>query len=269
MASLLALVSLNMMALSNSKIRQHARFLSDRMAYELDLNASQYDDVYEINYDFIYQADKIMDDVVDGYIEAIDDYYQLLDDRNDDLRYVLKKSRYQKYRDNEYFWRPIYVYQNSWYFRIYKIYNNNSFFYFDRPAGYYNYSGSHGRKNYSKGYYVNRYDPNDRYPNRDNIRGSREFDQQRRGDFGANLRQRSEHKRSNDYRNANQQNRERDSRYENNSKNVNSPSINKRNEVSKPQNANKKQEAAKKQEPSKKQDSNKNQKPGVKKVGRR
>ena len=40
-------------AMSISKMRQNARFLTDRMTYELGLTMAQYDDIYEVNYDFI------------------------------------------------------------------------------------------------------------------------------------------------------------------------------------------------------------------------
>ena len=40
-------------AMSISKMRQNARFLTDKMTYELGLSMMQYDDVYEVNYDFI------------------------------------------------------------------------------------------------------------------------------------------------------------------------------------------------------------------------
>jgi hypothetical protein len=66
LASMLALLSLNMMALSETRLRDYARFLSDRMAYELDLTPMQYDDCYEVNYDFLYAVDRVMDDVVYG-----------------------------------------------------------------------------------------------------------------------------------------------------------------------------------------------------------
>ena len=33
--------------------RVNARFLTDRMAFELHLNSNQYNDLYEINYDFL------------------------------------------------------------------------------------------------------------------------------------------------------------------------------------------------------------------------
>ena len=41
-------------AMSHSQMRETARFLSDRMAWELDMTPQQYDDCYEINYDFLF-----------------------------------------------------------------------------------------------------------------------------------------------------------------------------------------------------------------------
>ena len=77
LSSLFVLLSVSQMfAMSNASMRNHARFLTDRMAYELDLTPRQYDDLYEINLDFIYMADRIMDDVVYGYRDAIDRYAQ-------------------------------------------------------------------------------------------------------------------------------------------------------------------------------------------------
>ena len=35
-------------AMSNSRVRKETRFLTDKMAYELNLNTAQYNDVYEI-----------------------------------------------------------------------------------------------------------------------------------------------------------------------------------------------------------------------------
>lgn len=54
-------------AMSISKMRQNTRFLTDRMAYELKLTPRQYNDVYEVNYDFINNVRYLMDDVVRGY----------------------------------------------------------------------------------------------------------------------------------------------------------------------------------------------------------
>lgn len=51
-------------AMSNSKVRKETRFLTDKMAYELNLSTEQYNDVYEINYDFISGVRYVMDDVL-------------------------------------------------------------------------------------------------------------------------------------------------------------------------------------------------------------
>ena len=84
-----AISSVSMAAMSNSRIRKETRFLTDKMAYELNLSTGQYNDVYEINYDFIYSIRYLMDDVIRGEEWALDKYYRTLDIRNDDLRWVL------------------------------------------------------------------------------------------------------------------------------------------------------------------------------------
>lgn len=235
------LASVASFAMSTSKIRQHARFLSDRMAYELDLTPFQYDDVYEINYDFIYAVNRLMDDVVYGYTDAIDSYYAFLDYRNDDLRYVLNSNQYRRFMMADYFYRPIYSTGRDWAFRIYTIYSNSSFFYFDRPSIYHSYAGAHGRSYYRNGYYNNRYTGHEHYNDNYRIYGSGHFDQHRRSDFGANLTHRTYNNnnghghggytiepRHNNYNNANQNNRTRDPRYRDNSGNQYSPQINNR-----------------------------------------
>ena len=45
-----------MAGMSTSKVRKETRFLTDKMAYELSLSTQQYNDAYEINYDFIYSV---------------------------------------------------------------------------------------------------------------------------------------------------------------------------------------------------------------------
>jgi hypothetical protein len=42
-----------MAGMSTSKVRKETRFLTDKMAYEMNLSTQQYNDTYEINYDFI------------------------------------------------------------------------------------------------------------------------------------------------------------------------------------------------------------------------
>ena len=143
----------SMGAMSISKMRENARFLTDRMAYELRLSQMQYDDVYEVNYDFINGVRYIMDDVVRGYGYAVDRYYDYLDYRNEDLRWILSASQYRQFLSVEYFYRPIYTTHNNWLFRIYDIYHDVKHFYFDKPHHYKTYNGGHSRHHHHAGYY--------------------------------------------------------------------------------------------------------------------
>lgn len=224
----LALTSLGAMAMSTSKIRNHARYLTDRMAYELDFTPMQYDDCYEINYDFIRQVSYIMDDVVRGYYDAIDSYYRYLDWRNEDLRYIMTTNQYIRFLSRDYFYRPVYSTGTSWEFRIYTIYSNSSFFYFDAPTVFHDYRGGHSRANYSSGFYHSRYNTVPHYSGNGRIMGSNNFNDHRRNDFGTNLRDRNTRPDYNNYNNRNSNNRTADPRYRDNSGNHNTPLINQR-----------------------------------------
>lgn len=225
---ILALVSLNAMAMSRSKIREHARFLTDRMAYELDFTPMQYDDCYEINYDFIQSVSYIMDDVVRGYYDAVNAYYRYLDYRNEDLCYIMTSGQYVRFMARDYFYRPVYSTGSFWTFRIYTTYSNRSFYYYDAPSVYRDYRGNHSRSHYSGGFYNNRYSSNDRYTGRGSIVGSNNFNDHRRSDFGTNLRDRNQKPDYNNYGNRNSDNRTADPRYRDNSGNRNTPQINNR-----------------------------------------
>ena len=145
-------------AMSNSKVRKETRFLTDKMAYELNLNTEQYNDVYEINYDFISGVRYLMDDVLRGEEWALNRYYDYLDVRNDDLRWVLNSGQYGRFIQAEYFYRPIYTSGNRWYFRVYVTYTNHNHFYFPRPYHYRTYVGGHYRTHYNNSsYYRGRY----------------------------------------------------------------------------------------------------------------
>lgn len=225
--ALLGVVSVS--AMSRSNIRENARFLSDRMAYELDLTPQQYDDCYEINYDFIASINSYMDDVCRGYNSAIDQYYTYLDYRNEDLRYVLTESQYRTFLTLEYFYRPIYTYLGKWQFRIYQIYSNRNFFYFDAPSIFKSYRGGHDRSHFSGGFYgQNKRYSHKTYSQPAPLRNNKNQPQNRRNDFGQN-RQDQGSTRPNDYKNQNQKNREQDTRYTNDRQNnQNSPMINRR-----------------------------------------
>ena len=73
-------------------IRVHARFLTDRMAFELNLNQYQYDDLYEVNFDFLCGIDPYINDLAYSRAAAMDAYYRYLDERNDDLRWILSSA---------------------------------------------------------------------------------------------------------------------------------------------------------------------------------
>lgn len=168
--------------MSNSRLRKEARFLTDKMAYELSLSQSQYNDVYEINYDFIDQVRYIMDEVLDGYEWALNDYYQYLDYRNDDLRWVLTASQYRRFMDKEYFFRPLYISNNSWTFRIHLVYVNHNYFYYPKPYHYRSYCGGHSHHYYHDvSFYKGRYD----HPHYTGTVSVRNNTTTRRSDFGS------------------------------------------------------------------------------------
>ena len=144
-------------AMSIADVRREARFLTDRMGHELGLSNRQYNDVYEINFDFLYQANEVIDDVVYGYDDAIDYYYYLLDVRNEDLMYVLRSRQYRRFVRRDYFFRPFYMVGHTWGLRIWERYPDRSFYYFGVPACYLTYSGAHYRIHFVHSYYAGIY----------------------------------------------------------------------------------------------------------------
>lgn len=172
-------------AMSNSKVRKETRFLTDKMAYELNLNTAQYNDVYEINYDFISGVRYLMDDVLRGEEWALNRYYDYLDIRNDDLRWVLSRRQYSRFMQAAYFFCPIYVSGGHWSFRIYVTYTNPNHFYYPRPYHYRTYCGGHNRVHYHNvSYYRGRHN----YPTYNGsfrIRDNKSYHTSRRSDFGS------------------------------------------------------------------------------------
>ncbi len=149
-------------AMSLSKVRKNTRFLTDRMAYELHLSQQQYNDVYEVNFDFINNVRYIMDDVARGYGHAMDRYYDFLDIRNDDLRWILSGSQYRRFMDTKYFYRPIYTSGRKWDFGVFTVYTNWNHFYFGKPYHYSSYKGGHCRKHFDHVSYYRKHH-HDRY----------------------------------------------------------------------------------------------------------
>lgn len=77
--------------------RINARFLTDRMAFELHLSTDQYNDLYEINYDFLNNVGPYLSGIAIADSRALDAYYRYLDERNDDLRWVLSNAEYVRF----------------------------------------------------------------------------------------------------------------------------------------------------------------------------
>ena len=143
-------------------VRMNARFLTDRMAFELNLSPMQYEDLFEINFDFFSSIDRYMDDGVYANAYALDNYYRYLDERNDDIRWILSNAEFARFMALDYFFRPVYVTNGCCSLRIYARYPDPHFFYFSRPARYYTYRGMHSRSycggiSYYQRHYAGRY----------------------------------------------------------------------------------------------------------------
>lgn len=129
-------------AMSYEEARQQALFLTDKMAYELNLNQQQYEYCYEINLDYLL-----------GVVTADDVYGPYLQYRNADLRSILYDWQYSLFVATDYFFRPLAWYAGAWSYPIYRHYNYGHYFY-SRPAVYISYRGGHGRYHHPSGYYV-------------------------------------------------------------------------------------------------------------------
>lgn len=119
-------------AMSYSQAREQALFLTDKMAYELNLNEEQYDAAYEVNLDYLMS------------INTYDDLYGTYwTQRNLDLSYILLDWQYRNFCVATYFYRPLYWTAGVWHFAIYARYPHRNYFYFSRPTVYITYRGGH------------------------------------------------------------------------------------------------------------------------------
>lgn len=130
-------------AMSYEQARNEALFLTDKMAYELNLTEDQYEAVYEINLDYLMG------------VTSYDDVYALgWERRNSDLAFVLFDWQLTVYRTASYFYRPLYWHGGYWHFGIYARYPRRDFFYFGRPVFYASYRGGHSwRMNGNRSWY--------------------------------------------------------------------------------------------------------------------
>lgn len=121
-------------AMSRYEIEDNAQFLTDRMAYQLGLTAYQMDEVYAINYDFLYQANPLLAWLAAGDGYTISQYNSLMNIRNSALRDVLTWSQWNAFIGVDYYYRPFSLVDNIWRFAIRFFDPRPRFFYYMRPA---------------------------------------------------------------------------------------------------------------------------------------
>lgn len=133
-------------AMSYEQARQQALFLTDKMAYELNLTEDQYEAAYETNLDYLMS------------VSTVDDLYGIYwRQRNMDLSYILLDWQYRTFINATYFYRPLYWDAGYWHFGIYARYPHRDYFYFGRPHFYVSYCGGHSwRMNGGRSWYHGR-----------------------------------------------------------------------------------------------------------------
>ena len=133
--AILMVMTITANAMSYKEAKKEALYLSDKMAYELNLTAAQYDAVYEINLDYMMS--------VNGRNDVYGAWWSR---RNTDLQFVLTAWQYDKYVGLPYFYRPLTWHNGSWTFNVYTHYSNKSHFYKGHPKGYVSYRGGNNHK---------------------------------------------------------------------------------------------------------------------------
>lgn len=172
-------------AIPLDQARQQALFLSDKMAYELNLTDEQYAAVYEINLDYLLQQN--------GESTILGSAWTR---RNSDLYYVLSAAQYDYYRQYDYFYQPLYWSNRAYAYRIYSRYNDINAYYYSRPSVYATYRGGHNRGTTS--YYDGRFGYRSSYAqppaygqpanNQNRHQSVSDFGQQRPNDHGQGLK---------------------------------------------------------------------------------
>ena len=131
---LLVLLAFSVKAMNYEDAREQAWFLTDKMAYELNLTPEQYDRAYQINLDYLMSLRTPSD--CNGY------YWTY---RDADLRCILFDWQYNLYRTLTYFYHPVRWYQTRWYYPVFDRYRYG-YYYFDCPNVYVTYRGGMWRR---------------------------------------------------------------------------------------------------------------------------
>ena len=132
-------------AMDYETARERAYYLTDKMAYELNLNDQQYNDAYEINLDYLLSLRTEADLVDVRYLRY----------RNEDLRHILYDWQWTAFAAVDYLFRPVWWLNGGWHFPVFNYYAHGYYFY-HHPRIFWDYRGGHGRYYYSRGFYYNR-----------------------------------------------------------------------------------------------------------------
>ena len=126
---IIAIMALTARAISYDDARQQAWFITDKMAYELNLTPEQYDRAYQINLDYLMS--------LNGPTDITGAYWQY---RDTDLRCILFDWQYNLLSTLDYFYRPVRWYATRWYYPVYDHYRIG-YYYYTRPNIYITYHG--------------------------------------------------------------------------------------------------------------------------------
>lgn len=126
---IIAIMALTARAISYDDARQQAWFITDKMAYELNLTPEQYDRAYQINLDYLMS--------LNGPTDITGAYWQY---RDIDLRCILFDWQYNLLSTLDYFYRPVRWYATRWYYPVYDHYRIG-YYYYTRPNIYISYHG--------------------------------------------------------------------------------------------------------------------------------
>ena len=139
-------ITLSASAMDYEQARQQALFLTDKMAYELNLTEEQYEAAFEVNLDYLMSINT-----------QADLYGVYWTQRNLDLSYILLDWQYNAFVAASYFYRPLYWEAGYWHFGIYARYPYRDYLYFGRPHFYTVYRGGHSwRMNGGRSWYHGR-----------------------------------------------------------------------------------------------------------------
>lgn len=112
-------------AISYDYAARQAYYLTDKMAYELNLTDAQYEEVYRINLEYFLKCEVEAD--INGY---------LWEYRNSCLSRILYTAQWRLFLGYDFLYRPLRWVNNRWHFPMYKHYGHTHFYRPTPPPSY-------------------------------------------------------------------------------------------------------------------------------------